>query len=47
MKLCQITAIPKTNIFLIWTQLKFAIGAEYCACLKNRQHKNEAEYKTL
>ena len=28
-------------------QLKFAIGAEYCACLENRQHGNEAENKAL
>ena len=47
MKLCQTTTITKTNIFLIWIQLKFAIGAEYCACLENRQHRNEAENNTL
>ena len=46
MKLCQLTTIPKT-FFLIWSQPKFAFGAEYCACHKNRQHGNEAENKTL
>ena len=47
MKLCQITTIPETNIFLIWIQLKFANGAKYWECLKNHQHGSEAENKTL